>query len=73
MQIITFLGFTILVALISYLATRKNSEDSSDGYFSGGRSLTAGGIRGSLLLTNLSTEQIVQRALGAKNFKELKM
>ena len=59
MQILTFLGFTILVAVISYLATRKNSEDSSDGYFLGGRSLTAGVIAGSLLLTNLSTEQIV--------------
>ena len=34
-------------------------ETSSDGYFLGGRSLTAGVIAGSLLLTNLSTEQIV--------------
>ncbi|WP_296638616.1 solute:sodium symporter family transporter [Polaribacter sp.] len=59
MQIITFLGFTALVAVISYLATRKTVEDSSDGYFLGGRSLTAGVIAGSLLLTNLSTEQIV--------------
>jgi SSS family solute:Na+ symporter len=59
MQILTFLGFTILVAVISYLATRKTAEDSSDGYFLGGRSLTAGVIAGSLLLTNLSTEQIV--------------
>ena len=59
MQFITFLGFTILVALISYLATRKTSENTSDGYFLGGRSLTAGVIAGSLLLTNLSTEQIV--------------
>ncbi|MFT6841478.1 MAG: SSS family solute:Na+ symporter, partial [Psychroserpens sp.] len=59
MQILTFLGFTILVAVISYLATRKTAEDSSDGYFLGGRSLTAGVIAGSLLLTNLSTEQII--------------
>jgi SSS family solute:Na+ symporter len=59
MQILTFLGFTILVAVISYLATRKTEESSSDGYFLGGRSLTAGVIAGSLLLTNLSTEQIV--------------
>lgn len=59
MQIITFLGFTILVAIISYLATRKTAEDSSDGYFLGGRSLTGIVIAGSLLLTNLSTEQIV--------------
>jgi SSS family solute:Na+ symporter len=59
MQILIFLGFTILVAVISYLATRATAEDSSDGYFLGGRSLTAGVIAGSLLLTNLSTEQIV--------------
>jgi len=58
-QILTFLGFTVLVAVISYLATRKTEESSSDGYFLGGRSLTAGVIAGSLLLTNLSTEQIV--------------
>ena len=59
MQILTFLSFTLLVAIISYLATRKTNETSSDDYFLGGRSLTAGVIAGSLLLTNLSTEQIV--------------
>ena len=59
LSIFSFLGFTILVAVISYLATRKTNESSSDGYFLGGRSLTAGVIAGSLLLTNLSTEQIV--------------
>jgi len=59
MQFLTFVGFTLLVAVISYLATRKIKESSSDGYFLGGRSLTAGVIAGSLLLTNLSTEQIV--------------
>ncbi|OIQ41302.1 MAG: solute:sodium symporter family transporter [Bacteroidetes bacterium MedPE-SWsnd-G1] len=55
----SFLGFTLLVAIIAYIATRKTDEKSSDGYFLGGRSLTAGVIAGSLLLTNLSTEQIV--------------
>ncbi len=59
MQFLTFIGFTLLVAVISYLKTRKTEESSSDGYFLGGRSLTAGVIAGSLLLTNLSTEQIV--------------
>ncbi|PWL40259.1 solute:sodium symporter family transporter [Flagellimonas aquimarina] len=57
--ILSFLGFTLLVGVIAYLATRKTDERSSDGYFLGGRSLTAGVIAGSLLLTNLSTEQIV--------------
>jgi SSS family solute:Na+ symporter len=59
MQFLTFIGFTLIVAIISYLKTRKTEESSSDGYFLGGRSLTAGVIAGSLLLTNLSTEQIV--------------
>ena len=59
LSIITFLGFTALVAIISYFATKKTNEKSADGYFLGGRSLTAGVIAGSLLLTNLSTEQIV--------------
>jgi len=59
MGIISFLGFTFLVAIVSYLATRKTDETSSDGYFLGGRSLGAWVIAGSLLLTNLSTEQII--------------
>ncbi|RZS99111.1 solute:sodium symporter family transporter [Aquimarina brevivitae] len=59
MGIISFLGFTLLVGVISYIATLKTDENTSDGYFLGGRSLTAGVIAASLLLTNLSTEQIV--------------
>jgi SSS family solute:Na+ symporter len=57
--IISFIGFTLIVAIVSYTATKKTNENTSDGYFLGGRSLTAGVIAGSLLLTNLSTEQIV--------------
>ncbi len=59
MGVISFIGFTLLVAIIAYLSTRKTDESSSDGYFLGGRSLTGPVIAGSLLLTNLSTEQIV--------------
>ncbi|MDO3695348.1 solute:sodium symporter family transporter [Wenyingzhuangia sp. chi5] len=59
MGIISFAAFTLLVAVISWWATRKTDETSSDGYFLGGRSLTGPVIAGSLLLTNLSTEQIV--------------
>ena len=59
MQFLTFIGFTAFVAIISFYKTRNTEESSSDGYFLGGRSLTAGVIAGSLLLTNLSTEQIV--------------
>ena len=65
--ILSFVGFTALVAIIAYLATR-NQEQTSDGYFLGGRSLTAGVIAGSLLLTNLSTEQLV--GLNGAAYKE---
>lgn len=68
MGIISFIGFTLLVAVIAYISTRKTDENSSDGYFLGGRSLTAGVIAGSLLLTNLSTEQIV--GLNGQAFSE---
>lgn len=68
MTIITFIAFTLLVAVISYYATRKTDETSADGYFLGGRSLTAGVIAGSLLLTNLSTEQIV--GLNGQSYSE---
>ena len=68
MQIITFIGFTALVAIISYLKTKNTDEKSSDGYFLGGISLTGVVIAGSLLLTNLSTEQIV--GLNGAAFKE---
>ncbi|MEN3323102.1 solute:sodium symporter family transporter [Mariniflexile soesokkakense] len=59
MGILSFAGFTLLVAVIAWWSTRKTDENSSDGYFLGGRSLTGPVIAGSLLLTNLSTEQIV--------------
>jgi SSS family solute:Na+ symporter len=56
---ITFIGFTALVAIISWYATRKTDESTADGYYLAGRSLGAITIAGSLLLTNLSAEQIV--------------
>lgn len=59
LSIISFLAFTLLVAFIAWYATRKTDEKSADGYYLGGRSLGAITIAGSLLLTNLSAEQIV--------------
>ncbi|WP_164102166.1 solute:sodium symporter family transporter [Candidatus Laterigemmans baculatus] len=56
---ITFLLFTGLVGLLTWLMTRHRELDTADGYFLAGRSLGAGVIAGSLLLTNLSTEQLV--------------
>jgi SSS family solute:Na+ symporter len=58
-SIITFLGFTALVGIIAWYATRSTNEKSADGFYLGGRSLGALTIAGSLLLTNLSAEQIV--------------
>ncbi|WP_125544766.1 solute:sodium symporter family transporter [Levilactobacillus lindianensis] len=55
----SFILFTLLVALISWLKTRSNDLTSSTGYFLGGRSLSGIFIAGSLLLTNLSAEQLV--------------
>ncbi|WP_282117414.1 solute:sodium symporter family transporter [Cellulophaga baltica] len=59
LAIISFVGFTLLVAIIAWYATRKTDEKSADGYFLAGRSLGAITIAGSILLTNLSAEQIV--------------
>lgn len=55
----SFAFFTGLVAVITLLLTRKDRHDTSDGYFLAGRTLTGGYIAGSLMLTNLSTEQLV--------------
>lgn len=47
-----------LVAWVSYLKTRGEVE-TRDGYFLAGRGLTGTFIAGSLLLTNLSAEQLI--------------
>ena len=57
--ILSFVLFTGLVAFITWLITRKDNHNTSRGYFLAGRSLTFPLIAGSLLLTNLSTEQLV--------------
>ncbi len=59
LTIFWFLFFTGLVGALTWYITRKDDHASSSGYFLGGRSLTFPLIAGSLLLTNLSTEQMV--------------
>ncbi len=59
LAVFSFIGFTGLVAAISYLKTRNDKMATSDDYFLGGRSLTAWVIAGSLMLTNLSTEHLI--------------
>lgn len=56
---VSFVFFMVLVAVLTWLITHKDERGSQDGYFLGGRSLTFPLIAGSLLLTNLSTEQLV--------------
>lgn len=55
----TFVAFTALVAVMTWLMTRGDNHATGTGFFLAGRSLTAPFIAGSLLLTNLSTEQMV--------------
>lgn len=57
--IISFAGFTGLVALLTWLLVRRKNNSTLSGFFLAGRSLTFPVIAGSLLLTNLSTEQLV--------------
>jgi len=68
LSIISFIGFTLLVAIVAWYATRKTDESTADGYYLGGRTLGAITIAGSLLLTNLSAEQIV--GLNGQSFSE---
>ncbi len=57
--LVTFIGFTVLVAVISYFKTKGDDQTTADGYFLAGRGLPGFVIAGSLLLTNLSAEQLV--------------
>lgn len=57
--LVTFVGFTVLVAVISYFKTKGDDQTTADGYFLAGRGLPGFVIAGSLLLTNLSAEQLV--------------
>ena len=56
---VTFVFFTILVAVISYVKTKGDDQDHRRRLFLAGRGLPGIVIAGSLLLTNLSAEQLV--------------
>ena len=68
MILFTFLLFTGAVALATWWVVRGSDETTDEGYFLAGRSLTGVFIAGSLLLTNLSTEQLI--GLNASAYKE---
>ena len=68
LTISTFLFFTILVAVLTWWITKGKGVDTDEGFFLAGRSLSGIFIAGSLLLTNLSTEQLI--GLNAAAFDE---
>lgn len=58
-SIISFFAFTFFVGLYSWYKLRKTTFSTASGYFLGGRSLGAGLVAISMLLTNISTEHLV--------------
>ena len=59
LAITSFVAFTAAVAVIAWWKTRREDLSHSTGYYLGGRSLGWVVIAGSLILTNISTEQMV--------------
>jgi len=57
--VISFVGFTLFVAFLSWYKLRKDDISSKEGYFLAGRTLTGGVIAGSMILTNISTEHLI--------------
>lgn len=55
----SFIFFTALVGVISWYITRNDNLNSNTGYFLAGRGLSGIVICGSLILTNLSAEQLI--------------
>ena len=59
MTIVSFILFLAFAGVLTWLIVRKQDVGSNTGFFLAGRSLTYPLIAASLLLTNLSTEQMV--------------
>jgi solute:Na+ symporter, SSS family len=55
----SFIAFTLFVAFFAWYKLRGENLYTSDGYFLGGRSLGAGMIAGSMMLTNISSEHLI--------------
>lgn len=58
-MMISFVGFTALVAVISYFKSRGVIEGNKNGYYLAGRTLPGIVIAGSLIMTDLSAMQLV--------------
>lgn len=62
MSIFSLISFVVIVACVwmfAFKRSRSVDTSGSEGFFMGGRSLTALPIAGTIIMTNLSTEQIV--------------
>jgi len=62
LQIATFLAWTMSVGALTWFICRRylaSTGNASDDFFAGGRALSWYVVAGSLMLTNLSTEQLV--------------
>ncbi len=59
LTVIEFVAFTVFVAVLSAYKTRDEKLDTEEGYFVAGHSLPGIVIAGSLMMTNLSAEQLV--------------
>ncbi len=59
LTVIEFIAFTVFVAILSWYKTRDEKLDTEEGYFVAGHSLPGIVIAGSLMMTNLSAEQLV--------------
>lgn len=59
LTVVSFIFFTALVAVVSWWKTKEEKLDTADGYFLAGRGLSGIVIAGSMLLTNISAEQMI--------------
>lgn len=57
--LLTFVAFTVMVAVISSRLVTKDDQTTSNGYFLAGNGLSGIFIAGSMMLTNLSAENLV--------------
>jgi SSS family solute:Na+ symporter len=65
--LLSFLFFTGFVVFVTWSRVKNQKNDTKDGFFLGGRSLTGGLIASSLILTNLSATSFV--GMSALSFK----
>lgn len=62
MDILAILSFVLIVVLVTAYAYKKSKlvdNQKSEGFFLGGRSMTAIPVAGTIIMANLSTEQLV--------------